>query len=67
MLYLRNKHIILYTGTHQKKNKKNSDEIHVAMTKTCGLVATLACQSNTFYSKFKRKRKKRVDDCCLCG
>ena len=26
----------------------NSDRIHVAMTKTCGPVATLACQSNTF-------------------
>jgi len=32
----------------------NSDQIHVAMTKTCGLVATLACQSNTFYQN-KRK------------
>jgi hypothetical protein len=27
--------------------KKSSDQIHVAMTKTCGLVVTLACQSNT--------------------
>ncbi len=26
-----------------------SDQIHVAMTKTSGLVVTLACQSNTFY------------------
>jgi hypothetical protein len=33
------------------KKKIISDQIHVAMTKTCGLVATLACQSNTFYSK----------------
>jgi hypothetical protein len=29
----------------------NSDQIHVAMTKTCGMVVTLACQSNTFYKK----------------
>jgi hypothetical protein len=34
----------------------NSDQIHVAMTKTCGLVATLTCQSNTF-NKNKCNRK----------
>jgi hypothetical protein len=37
-----------------------SDQIHVAMTKTSGLVATLACQSNTFYSKCKRKRRNEA-------
>jgi len=40
----------------------NSDQIHVAMTKTCGLVVTLACQSNTFYSKNKRKKKDLMAD-----
>jgi hypothetical protein len=34
----------------------SSDQIQVAMTKMCGLVATLACQSNTFYSKYKEKK-----------
>jgi hypothetical protein len=33
----------------------NSDQINVAMTKTCGLVVTLACQSNTF-NKSKEKK-----------
>jgi hypothetical protein len=33
----------------------SSDQIHVAMTKTCGLVATLACQSNPFLLKLKKE------------
>ena len=36
----------------------NTDQIHVAMTKTCGLVETLACQSNTF---IKKKGKETVE------
>jgi hypothetical protein len=33
----------------EKKRTKKSDQIHVAMTKMSGLVATLACRSNSFY------------------
>ena len=39
----------------------NSDRIHVAMTKTCGPVATLACQSNTF-----KQTKKQITLPSLC-
>jgi hypothetical protein len=42
----------------------NSDQIHVAMTKTCGLVVTLACQSNTFYSNQKKMWQR--NQCTPC-
>jgi hypothetical protein len=37
----------------------SSDQIHVAMTKTSGLVATLACQSNTFFIQNQKEIKKK--------
>ena len=35
----------------------NSDQIHVAMTKLCGLVATQACQSNIFHQCIYEKKE----------
>jgi len=32
-----------------------TDQIHVAMTKTCGLVATLVCQSNIFEKQIQNE------------
>jgi hypothetical protein len=33
----------------------SSDQIHVAMTKMSGIVATLTCQSNIFYQSKGKK------------
>jgi acetylglutamate synthase len=37
------------------------DQVHVAMTKMSGLVATLVCQSNTFSIKIKKDVKLTVE------
>jgi hypothetical protein len=44
-----------------RKTKTNLDRIHAAMTKTCGPVAILACQSNTF-----KQTKKQITLPSLC-
>ena len=38
----------------------NSDQIHVAMTKLCGLVATQACQSNIIHQCTYEKKELNV-------
>ena len=37
----------------------NSDQIHVAMTKLCGLVAILVCQSNNLFIQLTMKKKRK--------